>query len=251
MIANCGLPCGSFTDDCVAKAFSAYRDPVNRTATLATLGPCGLADVSLRMVGVWDTVGSLGIPAIFGAVDEKAYGFLDTGLHPDVKNAYHALAIDEVRAQFPATLWTGDPASGQTIEQVWFTGCHSDIGGGTPPGVGVDGSSRLSDITLGWMMAKGQALGLTFDPTVYAQFQNLPPETALDKLNQSWAPQDGPQHLRAIDPKSHISNSVALRLQYALGDYAPGNLQFDTSGALVDGYTQVTLIDAGAAVSAS
>lgn len=251
MIATCGLPSGSFTDDCVTKAFSAYRDPDNRATILATLGACGLADASIRMVGVWDTVGSLGIPAIFGAVDQKQYGFLDTGLHPDVKNAYHALAIDEVRDQFPATLWTGDPAPGQTMEQVWFTGCHSDIGGGNPPGVGVDGSSRLSDITLGWMMAKGQALGLTFDPTVYAQLQNLPPEIALDKLNQSWAPQDGPQHLRTIDAKSHISNSVALRLQYALGDYAPANLKFDTSGALLDSYTQITLIDAGAAVSSS
>src|ERR1700733_11837015 len=52
MIANCGLPRGSFTDDCVTKAFQAYRDPINRKAILATMSACGLADASIRMVGV-------------------------------------------------------------------------------------------------------------------------------------------------------------------------------------------------------
>ncbi len=248
MIANCGLPRGSFTDDCVTKAFDAYRNKDKRASILASLGPCGLADVSIRMVGVWDTVGSLGIPAIFGQVDPKAYGFLDTGLHPDVKNAYHALAIDEKRPQFPATLWSGNPAPDQIIEQVWFTGCHSDVGGGVPPGAGVDGSTRLCDITLAWMMSKAQALGLTFDPAVVAQFQNIPPEVALDAIHESWAPQDGPQHLRPIDGQASISNSVSLRVQLALGDYLPGNLQFD-SGALVDTYSLVNLLDASAAVT--
>jgi uncharacterized protein (DUF2235 family) len=247
MIANCGLPRGSFTDDCVTKAFAAYRDPVSRASILATLGACGLADAGIRMVGVWDTVGSMGIPAIFGQIDEKAYGFLDTGIHPDVKNACHALAIDEHRPQFPATLWTGTPAPGQTIDQVWFSGCHGDVGGGTPPGVGVDGSSRLCDVTFSWMLAKAQAQGLTFDPAVVATFQNLPPEIALDDIHDSYKPQDGPLHQRPIDKNSSISNSVALRVQYAL-TYLPGNLLFD-SGALVDGYAMVNLINAAAAVS--
>src|SRR6201999_3695911 len=95
MIAICGLPSGSFTDNCVAQAFSAYRDPVNRATLLAGLGSCGLYDAPIQMIGVWDTVGSLGIPAIFGGIDEGKFGFLDTGLHPDVKSAYQCLAIDE------------------------------------------------------------------------------------------------------------------------------------------------------------
>jgi len=153
MIANCGLPTGTFSDACVAQAFAAYRDPVNRASILAGLGACGLGDATIRMVGVWDTVGSLGIPAIFGGVDDKAYRFLDTGLHPDVKNAYQCLAVDEKRAQFPATLWTSAPAAGQVIEQVWFSGCHGDVGGGTALAGGVDAGTRLCDITLGWMAA--------------------------------------------------------------------------------------------------
>jgi uncharacterized protein (DUF2235 family) len=244
MIANCGLPTGAFTDNCVRQAFAAYRDPVNRASILAGLTGCGLGQATIQMVGVWDTVGSLGIPAIFGGVDEKAYGFLDTGLHPDIVNAYQCLAIDEQRAQFPATLWTSAPAPGQTIEQVWFSGCHGDIGGGTLQGGGVDAGTRLCDITLGWMTAKAQALGVTLDPASAAQFATLPSQYALDVIRQTWAPTDGPPYQRPIAPNSEVANSVAVRIQYAL-TYTPANLTI-ASGALGSGYTQVNVVDTNA-----
>jgi uncharacterized protein (DUF2235 family) len=244
MIANCGLPTGKFTDDCVTQAFAAYRDPVNRAAILKGLGACGLGDATIRMVGVWDTVGSLGIPAIFGGVDEKKYGFLDTGLHPDVKNAYQCLAIDEHRAQFPATLWTSAPVAGQTIEQVWFSGCHGDVGGGTLLGGGVDAGTRLCDMPMGWMMAKAQALGLTFDPAVAAQYGTLSSEYALDKIRESWTPVDGPPHQRPIVAGSEVANSVAVRVQYAL-TYLPGNLSLGKGPALGDGYSVIDVVDEG------
>jgi uncharacterized protein (DUF2235 family) len=241
MIANCGVPTGSFTDDCVTKAFQAYRDPVNRSAILAGLGQCGLGQAVIRMIGVWDTVGALGIPAIFGSVDPKTYGFLDTGLHPDVKSAYHCLAIDERRAQFPATLWMSTPAAGQTIEQVWFSGCHGDIGGGTPLGDGVDADTRLCDITLGWMVAKAQAEELVFDPATAAQFATLPSKCALDAIHESWAPQSGPPHLRPVAADASIANSVSVRVQYGL-TYAPGNLTLN-DGALADAYSLVDVVN--------
>jgi uncharacterized protein (DUF2235 family) len=242
MIANCGLPSGSFTDNCVTQAFAAYRDRANRAAILTGLSPCGLSDAPIQMIGVWDTVGSLGIPAIFGGIDEDTYGFLDTGLHPSVKSAYHALAIDEQRAQFPATLWTGDPAPGQTIQQVWFSGCHGDVGGGTAQAGPVDGGTRLCDITLGWMIAQAMTQGLTFDPAAIAPYVNaFPAKYALDKINESWTPIYGPQHLRPIPPNSSIANSVPLRIQYGL-TYTPGNLTLN-DGALADGYALVNLVD--------
>jgi uncharacterized protein (DUF2235 family) len=248
MIANCGLPTGAFTDNCVTQAFAAYRDPANRAAILAALAnssdaPSGLTNPGITMVGVWDTVGSLGIPAIFGGIDVSQYGFLDLTLHPDVQNAYHCLAIDEVRAQFPATLWTAPvpPISGQTIEQVWFSGCHGDVGGGLQQGGPVDASTRLCDITLGYMIAKAQALGLTFDPAIAAQYGTLPAKFALDAINESWAPQDGPARWRPIAPGSNIANSVAIRIQYAL-TYQPANLTI-TNNILAGTYTQLTLVD--------
>jgi uncharacterized protein (DUF2235 family) len=244
MIANCGLPTGAFSDDCVTQAFAAYRDPVNRASILAGLTSCGLGQATITMVGVWDTVGSLGIPAIFGGVDENTYGFLDTGLHPDIQNAYQCLAVDEQRAQFPATLWTSAPTPGQTIEQTWFSGCHGDVGGGTAQGGGVDAGTRLCDITMGWMAAKAQALGLTMDPATAAQFATLPSQYALDVIRQTWTPTDGPPHLRPIAPNAEVANSVAVRIQYAL-TYTPGNLTI-VSGALGSGYTVVTVVDESA-----
>ena len=244
MIANCGLPSGSFTDNCVAQAFAAYRDPANRAAILAGLKTCGLVNAPIQMVGVWDTVGSLGIPAIVGGIDESQYGFLDTSLHPDVKFACQALAIDEQRAQFPATLWTSKPAPGQSLTQVWFSGCHSDVGGGTPLGGPVDGGTRLCDITLGWMIAQAQAAGLTFDPAAVVPYATFSAKYALDAINQSWAPLNGPPHLRPIPPDASISNSVSLRLQYAQ-TYAPGNLTLNDSD-LADSYTLVDVVDASA-----
>jgi uncharacterized protein (DUF2235 family) len=242
MIANCGLPTGNFTPDCVTQAFAAYRDPANRASILATLGACALANVPIQMVGVWDTVGSLGIPAVFGGIDEAKYGFLDTGLHPDVQSAYQALAIDEVRAQFPATLWTSAPAPGQTLVQVWFSGCHGDVGGGTPQGGPVDNGTRLCDITLGWMIGNAQAQGLTFDPTAIAAYAAFTAQNALDALNETWTPIYGPQHLRPVVATSSLGNSVALRVQYAL-TYTPGNLTI-ASGALGTGYAQVDVVGA-------
>jgi len=244
MIANCGLPSGSFTDDCVKQAFAAYRSPANRSAMLAGLTACGLVQSGIQMIGVWDTVGALGIPAIFGGIDESKYGFLDTGLHPDVKIACQCLAIDEHRAQFPATLWTSSPAPGQTINQVWFSGCHGDVGGGTATGGTVDGGTRLCDITLGWMIAQAKAAGLSFDPAAVVPYAVFPAKYALDAINESWTPVFGPQHMRPVAANSSIANSVAVRLQYAQ-TYLPGNLTL-SDGALANSYALVDIIDENA-----
>ncbi len=128
MIGVCGLPTANFSDEVVDKAFEAYRNKDERTALLADLNKtCNLFDANITMVGVWDTVGSLGIPALFGGVAPLLYGFLDTSLNPKILNAYQALAIDERRGEFPPTLWTS-PSPGQTVEQVWFSGVHCDVG---------------------------------------------------------------------------------------------------------------------------
>lgn len=241
MIAGCGLPTGTFDDACVTQVFAAYRDPVNRAALLGELVGCGLGDASIRMIGAWDTVGSLGIPAIFGGIDQAHYGFLDTGLHPDVRNAYHAMALDEMRPQFPATLWTSEAASGQTIEQVWFSGCHCDVGGGTSLAGDVDGGTRLCDITLGWMAGKAQALGLTMDPEVAAHFAELPGKYALDAIRETWGARDGSPHHRLVEDDALVGNSVGLRLEYAL-TYAPENLKM-VERALASGYAAVEVVD--------
>ncbi len=152
------------------------------------------------------------------------------------------LAIDEHRRQFPATLWTSPPAPGQTIEQVWFTGCHGDVGGGTSQAGGVDGVTRLCDIPLSWMVAKAQSLGLAFSPEAAASYGKLPEEYALDAYTDSWSKTPfGTPLARPIAADAHIADSVALRVQYALS-YAPSNLTIDGS-VLADSYTIVRVMD--------
>ena len=76
-------------------------------------------------IGVWDTVASLG--------HFYAKRFFDPNLHGEIMFGYHAMSIDERRKKFPVTLWDETKKrSQQTIEQVWFAGVHSDVGGWYP-----------------------------------------------------------------------------------------------------------------------
>lgn len=238
MIAVCGLPTANFTDEVVDTAFNAYRNKDQRAALLAQLNKtCDLFDAKLTMVGVWDTVGSLGIPAAFGGISPTLYGFLDTTLHPDVLNAYHALAIDERRAEFPATLWTAS-SPGQTLEQVWFSGVHCDVGGSYPPD---SNGSALSDLTLAWMMSKASALGLEFAPEVLVKY-SLPmdPKFALDAKHESWNVGWLFPKNRPIVANSTISDSAFARCEYD-SSYRPGNLSF-TEGQLASEYGKAPVI---------
>jgi uncharacterized protein (DUF2235 family) len=119
----------------------------------------------IQFVGVWDTVGALGIPALGPRWLKPAvtlinhrWEFHDTKLSTRVKGAFQALAIDEQRSAFAPTLWHQQPgANGQELRQVWFTGVHCDIGGGYP-------DTSLSDIALLWMADRAREYGLTFVP---------------------------------------------------------------------------------------
>ena len=125
-------------------------------------------DVPIRCVGVWDTVGSLGIPGDLGRrrLGDRFY-FHDVQLSPGVDVALHAVAIDEKRSQFAPTLWVspdGRPSkSGQIVEQVWFPGVHSNVGGSYK-------DAGLSDIALDWMVKRVQKhTHLAFDPDYLTQ----------------------------------------------------------------------------------
>jgi len=119
----------------------------------------GNGETQMRCIGVWDTVGALGIPLRFFQLSNKErYKFHDVTLSDWVKNAFHALAIDERRKTFSPTLWETSKTMPQDnrMEQVWFSGVHSNIGGGYK-------QNGLSDITLEWMMKKTAQLGLHFN----------------------------------------------------------------------------------------
>ena len=112
--------------------------------------------ITIKFIGVWDTVGALGAPTpILGRLTRGHVSFHDTQLGRDVENAYQALAVDERRRPFQPNLWTGEAAPDQTIEQVWFAGVHSNIGGGYR-------NAFLSEIALSWMVDRAAQHGLEF-----------------------------------------------------------------------------------------
>jgi uncharacterized protein (DUF2235 family) len=134
----------------------------------------------IKFVGVWDTVGSLGLP--LGSVETKVhkYRFLDTHLRLDNENAFHALALDEHRKNFEPTFWTRTVRAGQAgapdcaidhVEQRWFIGAHANVGGGYA-------SDPLAQRPLKWLMDKAAGLGLVFrDQVVIDTGQVAPPIT--------------------------------------------------------------------------
>ena len=159
LIRNCGVLKDTHVDK-VDEAFAFYRDRTSRThpSTLASRlfrQMYAYDDDTIHFVGVWDTVGALGIPVSVPGWEElsklfprweELWGFHDTQLGRHVENAYHALSIDEQRDPFRPTLWTG-ANPGQTVRQVWFSGVHSEVGGGAE-------STALSDIALLWMVGE-------------------------------------------------------------------------------------------------
>jgi uncharacterized protein (DUF2235 family) len=130
----------------------------------------------VQFVGVWDTVGALGIPrSIIGLFTDKDE-FYDTELGSNVSVARHALAIDEKRTDFKPTLW--DVKAGLDLKQVWFAGVHSDIGGSYGPD---KNNKEASDTPLAWMLDEAEAAGLSVEPHIRAELNESPSA----KINKS------------------------------------------------------------------
>lgn len=118
------------------------------------------ADLRIRYLGVWDTVGALGIPRVlpFAVGLNKQYQFHDTALSRAIEFARHGVAIDERRAAFAPTLWTNlhklnAPGAPPRAMQLWFPGDHGGVGGGGR-------AQGLSNCSLLWVLEGGEQAGL-------------------------------------------------------------------------------------------
>jgi uncharacterized protein (DUF2235 family) len=145
----------------------------------STLEPKAKHAVAIDFVGVFDTVASLGFP-LWGWWFRASPVWRNLPFSTDpakvCRNIYHALAMDERRAQFIPTLYTM-PTSGPrptVLEQVWFRGAHADIGGGYE-------RHDVSDIPLHWMMDAMRRHGLQFKPGVSTSIAD-PVATLHDEL---------------------------------------------------------------------
>jgi uncharacterized protein (DUF2235 family) len=157
----------------VKDAYQLYRsrkpeDAPSEAAALAFRGRYSHPDADITFVGVWDTVGALGIPTYRFRLPglSKRWTFHDTTLSKAVHNAFHAISIDERRKPFVPTLWVKkvdehgnvvEPPEHQTVEQMWFAGVHSDVGGGYR-------EADLSDIPLRWLVDRARECGLVLKP---------------------------------------------------------------------------------------
>jgi uncharacterized protein (DUF2235 family) len=167
LIRNCGIMKPEYLH-LVDEAYHLYRDRTELTHPDSDLMKAfkrsyGIdeEETKIKFMGVWDTVGALGIPLRWFNWLNKKYSFHDVKLSSQIKYAYHALAVDEKRKIFGPALWeisekainASDP---QICEQVWFPGVHSNVGGGYA-------DSGLSDSALLWMINKAAATELEFD----------------------------------------------------------------------------------------
>ncbi|HEX8327431.1 MAG TPA: DUF2235 domain-containing protein [Hymenobacter sp.] len=129
--------------------------------------------VRVHFVGVWDTVSSLGFSFWGWSFNLRLFfrnGFHDLSPNRITDHVCHALAMDEMRTSFMPTLWEvppGEPAAGD-IEQVWFRGVHSDVGGGYA-------ERDLADIAYRWLAERAISQGLLVR---HGAFRDLAPNPA-------------------------------------------------------------------------
>jgi uncharacterized protein (DUF2235 family) len=131
--------------------------------------------VRIRFIGVWDTVGALGIPGVPAHLARGWWGFHDLKLSSSVDLAFQALSIDERRRPYRPTPWEHQAHSaGQTLSQVWFTGTHGDVGGGYR-------NPSLSEIALMWMVDQATThAGLGIRPGYF----DVVPSAPLDRARE-------------------------------------------------------------------
>jgi hypothetical protein len=177
LVRNAGILRPDHTDR-IGEAYSLYRSrndnntPRGREATLFRRSYSHEPDI--HFVGVFDTVGALGVPVDGSrliAMFNKRWQFHNTDLSTTVHNAFQALAIDEKRRPFKPAVWNVQASApeNQRVEQVWFAGVHSDVGGGYP-------DHAVSDIPLLWMVDRARQCGLHFNSQAFAH-SHIEPES--------------------------------------------------------------------------
>jgi len=112
----------------------------------------------IKFIGCYDTVAALGVPwepasVVLDWIPIFQHRFHDLTLSESVESAVQALAIDDERTTFHPVLWDTETRDYQSVHQVWFTGMHTDVGGGYA-------EQGLSDIALVWLTGQATDHGL-------------------------------------------------------------------------------------------
>ena len=189
--------------------------------------------IDIQFVGVWDTVSAIGLP--FDILLKQLivnsrlfpFKFEDHLLNERVKRGWHALALDDERRTFHPVMW--DARRG--VEQVWFSGVHSNVGGGYP-------KQEVEHVVLEWMISGctwDGTQGIEFDPgfeTEVAQNANVHGKLYDSRSGAAayyrYAPRNVGLHCRqsGID-KAKIHASVFDRIELETDGYNPGTIPAD------------------------
>ncbi|RYE54323.1 MAG: DUF2235 domain-containing protein, partial [Rhizobiaceae bacterium] len=159
----------------------------------------------IRFLGLWDTVASVFEPSPSGywlQSRQRPY----TNRNNIVETIRHAVAIDERRTMFQPSLWKpGEKydyrpsekqpynSTDQDLKEVWFAGCHSDVGGGFP-----EQESGLAKVAMTWMLDEANKVGLLLDhdivikiilgePSTDKKENYIPPNASAD-IHESMTP---------------------------------------------------------------
>ena len=189
LIGLCGIPDTSTSNAAnsstlVERAYHVYRNrnpnerniDAEKYAEQNSRKDNGQVIRDIHFIGVWDTVGALGVPYWpLRWIMRRSYKFHDITLGAHVRHAFHAMAIDERRRLYAPAPWEqGNESTCQTVEQLWFPGVHANIGGGYA-------DSGLADRAFLWMCLKAAEAGLGFkseymnlrvDPNYHGELRN-------------------------------------------------------------------------------
>ena len=218
MIRNVGVLQKRFAD-LIPRAFAIYRQKAGPDVAAARHFRQEFSrEVRIRFIGVWDTVGALGIPVkiLRDILTPGKYEFHDTSLSRIVERAAQALAIDERRVDFKPAMWQRCPAE-TVMAQYWFAGVHCDVGGGYE-------ESGLADIALLWMVDQAEAAGLGFDRDYLA---DIAEPDVLGKLHRSrrglyWAKRAYLRPVGEFGALEKVHETVRQRMEKS--NYHPPNI---------------------------
>lgn len=211
LIRNCGIIKRKYHQK-IERAFEIYRSrdekdqPDSPQPKFFRDSFCHKGPITIKFLGVWDTVGSLGIPFRWFSFRAK-HRFHDVELSSIVDKAYHAVSIDERRVFFRPSLWRQDPEHHhQLLEQVWFNGVHSDVGGGYPDG-------KLHVFPLHYLKTRARENGMAFRENPFEEQElreatNAAAHNSKDKLYyRIW-----PDYFRVINKENNHKLNVFQRL---------------------------------------
>ena len=202
------------------------RSPRQREEFLRRFGDAPPRKMKIDFIGVWDTVGSLGIP--FGPLryfGQRKFQFHNTNLGDNVAHAYQALAIDEQRRVFMPAIWKREAGiddrlraygiDQQVIEQTWFPGAHSNVGGGYP-------DTGLSGAAFVWMARKAQACGLAVDEAYVDRTQEGTRYVLVNSRTLKWRLlRPRARRVCVTDPSERVHYTAITRLNGQAGVFEP------------------------------